>query len=89
LAYLTRVLKVINDQKVNAIEVLLPCRLNETEPSIRVTEATLIQASDRIHEGSWITISLALTASHQRTRTTIKHQRVNNGTERMLNFDPF
>ena len=49
LAYLTHVLKVINDHKVNAIEDLLPWRLKETEPSIRVAEATLIQASDRIH----------------------------------------
>jgi len=49
LAYLTHVLKVINDHKVNAIDALLPWRLKETEPSIRVAEATLIQASDRIH----------------------------------------
>ena len=49
LAYLTHVLKVINDHKVNAIEALLPWRLKETEPSIRVVEATLAQPPDRIH----------------------------------------
>ena len=49
LAYLPHVLKVINDHKVNAIDALLPWRLKETEPSIPVAEATLIQASDRIH----------------------------------------
>jgi len=49
LAYLTHVLKVINDHKVNAIEDLLPWRLKETEPSIRVVEATLAQPPDRIH----------------------------------------
>ena len=49
LAYLTHVLKVINDHKVNAIDALLPWRLKETEPSIRVAEATLAQPPDRIH----------------------------------------
>ena len=49
LAYLTHVLKVINDHTVNAIEALLPWHLKETEPSIRVVEATLAQPSDRIH----------------------------------------
>jgi hypothetical protein len=51
MAYLTHVLIVINDYKVNAIEALLPWRLKETEPSIRVVESNLTQLPDRILEG--------------------------------------